>query len=72
MPVQSLAGGQPEAAMAHLVVPEEEEASRASAVVSAAASGTEARLGGVPRRGSNLATSQPQQCFGSKSQSKKY
>jgi hypothetical protein len=55
MPVQSLAVGQLVAATAQPVVPEEEEASGASAAVSEVASGTEARLGGVPGRGSNLA-----------------
>ncbi len=70
MPAQSLAGGQLVAAMARQVVTEEEEASPsgASAAVSVVASGTEARLGGVPGRGFNLANLTPSnKVFGSKS-----
>jgi hypothetical protein len=59
MPAQSLAGCQPVAATARKAVAEEEEASGASAVISAVASGTEARLGDVPGRGSNLANLTP-------------
>ncbi len=55
MPAQSPAGCQPAVATARQAVAEEEEASGASTVASAVASGTEARLGGVPARGSNLA-----------------
>jgi hypothetical protein len=43
-PVLCLAGGPPESGMVHQLVPEEVEASEASAAASGAASGTEARL----------------------------